>query len=131
MPAATRPAARAPVEDLVQARPRGAGGEAVAAFDRDDEDEEALARALAAAMRLELRRAAASLLAVRFATTSVTWNAPWSWRMSVTMCSTGTPAASLMRSTKSRRSQPEAAAGSVETMTWSGWCSATASIVAV
>ena len=51
--------------------------------------------------------------------------------MSATTCSTGTPAASVMRSMRSRRSQPDEVAGKVEMMISSGSYSATASIVAV
>ena len=69
--------------------------------------------------------------AVLAATTSVTWKGMPSASMSWTTWVTGRPLACSMRSIRSRRSQPETVAGKVDTMISSGWCSATASIVAV
>ena len=54
--------------------------------------------------------------AVRLATASVTWNGRPSVSMSWTTWVTGSPVASLTRSIRSRRIQPERVSGKVEMM---------------
>ena len=130
IPAAVRSGLVQAAEHQCQPGPRAARGGAVTALLRHEDDEQPLAH-VRLGLRLGLSASSSSSpLAVRLATASVTWNDSPSVSMSATTCSTGSPDASRMRSIRSRRSQPDRAAGNVEMMIPSGSYSRNASIAA-
>ena len=86
-----------------------ARGVPAAALLRDDDDEQRRSRSSAGAFLSAVEQLVAG--GRRLATTSVTSKGRPSLSRSMTTCSTGRPVASLMRSMRSRRSQPEDVAG--------------------
>ena len=118
-----------PGEHLGKVRLGFGEGLAVAGQRRHDDDEQRVALGLG---RDLFEVCVSSLLpAVWLATTSVvSLTGALSSSMSLMTCWTAIPEASATRSTRSRRSQPDAVAGSVEITISSGLRSAIASIVA-